>query len=237
MIGIVAALPEEIAPFLARVRGARRAGRRVWRGRIGSADVCVATTGEGLDSAAESVTRILRKFPFRALVGIGIAGALSPGLREGEIFAAREVRGAGGAVFRPEESWLARAARLSERVGIIVSSGDVRWTAAEKAELFARQGDAGEAAADTESAAWASAAGEARVPFVAVRAILDPASEDLPAYLKAARRDGATDRAAIVRHALRHPRSVPELLELRRRTRRAMARLAGAVALLVSESA
>ncbi len=45
------------------------------------------------------------------------------------------------------------------------------------------------------------------------------------------------EKTAIVRHALRHPRAVPELLELRRRTRRAMARLAGAVALLVSESA
>lgn len=237
MTGVVAALPEEIGPFLARVRGARRAGRRVWRGRIGTADVCVATTGEGLERAAESAARLLRTFPIRALVGIGIAGGLSPALREGEIFAASEVRGEGGAIFRPEESWLARAARYAERVGVIVSSNDVRWTAAEKAGLFALQEDAGEAAADTESAAWARAAGEARVPFVAVRAILDPASEDLPVYLATARRNGATDRAAVVRHALRHPRAIAELLELRRRTRRAMARLAGAVALLVSESA
>jgi adenosylhomocysteine nucleosidase len=118
-----------------------------------------------------------------------------------------------------------------------VSSDDVRWTAAGKADLFALQEVAGEAAADTESAAWARAAGEARVPFLAIRAILDPASENLPPYLATARRDGATDRAAVVRHALLHPRAVPELLELRRRTRRAMSRLAGAVALLVSEGA
>jgi len=119
---------------------------------------------------------------------------------------------------------------------VIVSDGDVRWTAAEKAELFARQGDPGEAAADTESASWARASARASVPFLALRAILDEASEDLPAYLAAARRDGATDRPAIVRHALRHPRAVPELLELKRRTRRAMARLADAAERLVSEA-
>jgi adenosylhomocysteine nucleosidase len=208
MTGVVAALPRRSAPFLARVRGAPAAGRRVWRGRIGTTDVCAATTGEGLERAAESAARLLRTFPIRALVGIGIAGGLSPGLREGEIFAASEVRGDGGAVFRPEESWLARAAKHSERVGVIVSSDEVRWTAAGKARLFARHADAGEAAADTESAAWARAAAEAAVPFVAVRAILDPASEDLPAYLKTARRNGATDRAAVVRHDL-HPGRSP----------------------------
>jgi len=236
MTGVLAALPEEAGPFLARVRAPRRAGRRVWRGRVGSADVCVATTGEGQGRAAESIARLLRDFHFRAILGIGIAGALSPGLREGEIFAASEIRAAGGDVFRPEASWLARAAKVSERVGVIVSDGDVRWTAAEKAALFARQGGPGEAAADTESASWARASAQAAVPFLALRAILDEASEDLPAYLAAARSDGATDRPAIVRHALRHPRAVPELLELRRRTRRAMARLADAAERLVSEA-
>lgn len=237
MTGIVAALPEEIGPFLARVRAPRRAGRRTWRGTIGSADVCVATTGEGLGRAAESAARLLLRFPFRALVGIGIAGALSPAMREGDILAASEIRGAGETVYRPDASWLARAAKVSDRVGVLVSSDEVRWTAAEKAELYARHADAGAAAADTESAGWARAAGEAGVPFLALRAILDDAGEDLPSYLATARRGGATDRAAIVRHALRHPRAVPELLELKRRTRRAMARLAGAVARLVSEVA
>jgi len=236
MTGILAALPEEAGPLVARLAAPRRAGRRVWRGRVGSADVCVATTGEGPGRAAESVARLLRVFPFRALLGVGIAGALSPGLREGEIFAASEIRAAGGDVFRPEASWLARASRVSERVGVIVSDGDVRWTAAEKAGLFARQGGAGEAAADTESASWARAAAQAGVPFLALRAILDEASEDLPPYLATARRDGATDRAAVIRHALTHPRTIPEMLALKRRTERVMARLAGAAARLLSEA-
>jgi len=236
MTGILAALPEETGPLLARLSAPRRAARRVWRGRIGSSEVCVATAGEGPRRAAETIARLLRDFPFRAILGVGIAGALSPGLREGEIFAAREIRAAGGEVFRPEESWLARAAKVAGRVGAIVSDGEVRWTAAEKAELFSRQGGRGEAAADTESASWARAAARAGVPFLALRAILDEASEDLPAYLAAARRDGATDRGAIVRHAIRHPRAVAELLRLRRRTRRAMEKLAGGLSLLLSQA-
>jgi len=237
MTGIVAALPEEIAPVLGRVASVRRAGRRVWRGRLGGADVCLATTGEGLERAAGSVARFLERFSLRALIGVGIAGALSPDLREGDLLVAGEIRGPGGEVFRPDAAWLARAARSSARAAVFVSGEEIRWTASEKSAVFGRHTGAGAVAADTESAAWARGAEEARVPFVALRAILDTAAEDLPPYLREARRDGAIDRAAIVRHALRHPRAVPELLALRRRTRRAMSRLAALLAGLLSDGA
>ena len=223
--------------MLGRVASVRRAGRRVWRGRLGGADVCLATTGEGLERAGGSIARFLERFSPRALIGVGIAGAMSPDLREGEILVAGEIRGPGAEVFRPDARWLARAARLSARVAVFVSGEEIRWTASEKSEAFARHADAGAVAADTESAAWARGAEEARVPFVALRAVVDTAAEDLPAYLRDARRDGAIDRAAVVRHALRHPRAIPELFALRRRTRRAMSRLASLLASLLSEGA
>lgn len=237
MTGIVAALPEEIGPLLARARHVRRAGRRAWRAEIGREPVCFATTGDGLERAGPGLETMLSKFPIRAVLGVGLAGALSPELAEGEIFAAREVRGPEREAHAADPSWLARAATVADRVGTIVCDGRVRWTAAEKAALLAAHPDARPAASDTESTAWARIARAAGVGFVAIRAILDGADEDLPAHLRDAYRDGAIDRGAIVRHALRHPASVPPLLSLRRRTRRAMTRIADALARLFGERA
>jgi adenosylhomocysteine nucleosidase len=202
---------------------------------MANASVCLATTGEGFDRAGKSLSVLLHKFRFRALIGVGLAGGLSPSLREGQVLAVREVRGPGGEVFRPSDDWLARAAPLADGVGVLVSDGTVRWTAEEKAKLLANHPGIENVAIDTESGAWGRSAAKAGVPFLAIRAVFDRATEDLPIYLRAEQKDGSIDRTAIATHALRHPAVIPELFALRRRTRRAMARIADLLVRLLAE--
>src|SRR5207244_4313218 len=72
---------------------------------------------------------------------------------------------------------------------------------------------------DTESAGWARAASKFRVPFAVVRAIFDPADEQIPDFV-------TTNRAAVVRHALTHPGAIPILMQMRERVRRCAEALA-----------
>jgi nucleoside phosphorylase len=222
VIGVFTALPEELAPLLERVLAPAPAGRGLWRARIGVADVLVGAAGEGPDRAAGRAQEWLRTFPLRALIGTGIAGGLSSGLREGEVIAAREVRDEDGRTWAPDAALLARAERGTDRVGVVVSARRPCFTAAEKQALLARHPDAENAAADLESSAWARAASSAGVPFVAIRAVLDAADEDLPETVAGAWTDRGVGRFRVVARALFRPGELPALLRLRTRTRRAM---------------
>jgi farnesyl-diphosphate farnesyltransferase len=85
-------------------------------------------------------------------------------------------------------------------------------------------------AVDTESSAWAEAAKDHNVPCVIVRVILDTATENVPPFIvDAQRQDGSIDRNAILRYALKHPQSIPELLRMRTRMQACAEKLAGAV--------
>jgi nucleoside phosphorylase len=161
-----------------------------------------------------------------ALLGAGLAGALSADLDEGDVVFGREVRGAGKTVLRPDPDLAQRAERVADRSGVLVSSRGILWTAREKAEILAASGAKGHVAVDVESGPWARAADGAGVPFVALRVVLDTASEDLPEGLATAFRNGSLDRFAVAAHALGHPSFLGELFRLRKRTQSAMAKLA-----------
>lgn len=226
MTGVLTALPEELAPLIAGASFRRRESRRTYRARLAGTDVLVAATGEGPAGAARGAADLIERYRPDALIGAGLAGALSPALRFGEVIAAREVRGASGEVWRPDGALLARASRGADRVGVVFCTGRLSGTAAEKRALCAAHPEAENAVTDLESSAWASAAARAGVPFVALRAVLDTADEDLPEAVRRSWKEGRLSRAAVVLRALLSPGAFTELLGLRRRTRRAMARIA-----------
>lgn len=222
MIGIFTALPEELAPLLERTSAPMPAGRGLWRARLGGVDVLLGATGEGPVRAQRRAKEWLRAFPVRALVGAGIAGGLSAGLREGEVIAAREVRAEHGGSWRADSALLDRASGAADRTGVLLCGARPCFTAAEKAAVLTRHAGVGIAAADLESSGWARAAEAAGVPFVAIRAVLDPAGEDLPSAVAGAWSRNGLDRWGVVAGALVRPREIPALLRLRRRTRGAM---------------
>src|SRR5712691_11518485 len=99
MIAIVTALREELAPLLrrARIERVERLGRRRCHlGTLMGKPVVLMAGGDGLKRAEESVAELLQRFDVSLLVGAGIAGAIVPGLRLGDLLVAGEVRAPDG---------------------------------------------------------------------------------------------------------------------------------------------
>jgi nucleoside phosphorylase len=200
---ILAALREEIAK-IRRIEG-----------------VTIALTGDGALRAARGAAVAMERTRPRFVVGVGIAGALTTDLERGDLVVARTIVDENGGRTSCDAGLVSAVAAGGARPGTIVTSRAIASSAG-KRKLAA--GIDGPAAVDLESAAWQRAAAERSLPFVSVRCILDPASEDLPDLLKRClRADGSISRARVVLQTALHPLEIRTLFDLRRRTATAAA--------------
>jgi adenosylhomocysteine nucleosidase len=214
------------------------AGRPAWRA---SAPICVC----GL--AAEA--RIARRAGFSVVVGagdrrrttalvatalvgtdclvsFGIAGALSPELRPGDLILSAEIVSERGS-WRGEEAWCRRLAEMARALGasnaLVLGADAILACHADKTRAQRRFGAS---VVDLESDIVACAAAEAGIPFAVLRAIADPVERDIPpAALIPLAASGAPDFIRIFAVALRRPRQVGALVGLARETRQALAGL------------
>lgn len=119
-----------------------------------------------------------------AILSIGIAGGLVPGLAPGAVVVASSVL-TSGRCFRTAKSWTDRLTQImpDAHVGPIVGESRIVASAAEKAAL---QRTTGALAVDMESQIAAEVAHAYHVPFTALRVIADPAERSLPAAAQSA---------------------------------------------------
>lgn len=223
---LVAAMLRELSPLL-RLADARRRPDGTWRARTGAgARLRLAVTGMGAEAACEQAGRLLERTRARALLGLGVAGALSERLGVGDVVVADAVRGEDGEAPPPDRGWI-RALTSSPGVcrGIVWTAPRPLWSAASKAAIAAAL-EGRTAVVDLESLGWATAAGARAVPYGIVRVVSDGPGEDLPAELAAAWDEDRVRLRKLVAGMARRPRSVLELLELRRRLRDGARRLA-----------
>jgi farnesyl-diphosphate farnesyltransferase len=224
MIGIITALPEELAPLLRRTaveRTLRIGNHRCHVGSLSGRAVVLMAGGDGLGRAEESAAALLQQFDLTLLIGAGVAGALVPELGRNAVIVASKV-------VAPDD--METNCHPLDGANAVVRS--VERMAADKRPLSA----SGAHAIDTESAGWARAATRTGVPFTVVRAIFDALEDDIPPFVAAATHaDGTIDRTAVVRHALLRPSSIPTLLSLRRRMLTCCAALADFVVRLTGE--
>lgn len=200
-----------------------------WTTMAGRVEIVVAGMGP---ARAFDAARQLATSGANALVSWGSAAGLDPAVGPGTVVLPRRVLSTSGVAFEADRAWLRRiTGALGPSVplssGDLAEAGRILADAGAKAEL-GRQ--TGAVAADMESAAVAQAAVEADIPWIAVRAIADPAGEALPdAVLHAIGDDGAIDPAAVIRSAATSIHGMRSLLQLRRHhaaARRSMRRLA-----------
>ncbi|MGA8551855.1 MAG: hypothetical protein WB678_16640 [Stellaceae bacterium] len=163
------------------------------------------------------------------LVSFGIAGALSPELRSGDVVISTKVV-AGGWIWRAPEPFATRVADLGGRIGAlegaVLGAAGILATAAEKRRAWA---ETGALAVDLESDVVARIASAAGIQFVVLRAIADAACRELPpAALIPLADDGTPNLARVLACVLRRPRQVSALIGLARETRIALSALAGA---------
>ena len=227
-IAVVTALKEEFEAVLSRARGARFRETFV-EAHIGTAAVALCLTGDGAGNAGRAAGMLCETVRPTALLGAGVAGALSPGLAIGGVLVSRRVRDSQGDVPPPDGRLLARALENTRvSAGTFLTVPRPLVLASLKKALAQSLDDGGPAAADMESSAWARAAASRGIPYLIARAISDRADEDLPEYLgRCVGPDGGIRRFSVILRALAQPATIPALLRMRGRVLACAEGLAG----------
>lgn len=153
----------------------------------------------------------------RGLVSFGIAGGLEPTLKPGTLVIAGSVIAPDGSRSECDPKWRQRlttvlCGEFPVLGSDILGSDQAVLLSDEKRRLHDRTGAA---AVDMESHAVGKVAAELGVSFLAVRAIADPASRDIPSWVMSlVGSDGRPRMRAVIKAMVAHPLQVPTLIGL-----------------------
>ena len=145
------------------------------------------------------------------------AAAIAQHLQPGHLVLAEQIHGEDDQFHPTDTAWRTRLAEglpanLTMASGIIRESRRVLGTRTEKAAL---QQKTGALAVDMESGAIARTAGSHQLPFLAVRAIADPAGMDFPAAVtRSLNPRGDVRMIELLGHLARRPGQIPDLIRL-----------------------
>jgi hopanoid-associated phosphorylase len=176
-------------------------------------------SGGAIERAGFGIERMLAE-GVAGLLSFGMAGGLEPSLRPGDVIVAERVIAPDGTAYDGDTAWSAAlVAPPAEALGatlcrLAVLAGVDRpvATADAKRALLERTGAV---AVDMESHVVAKAAARAGVPFIAVRAIADPAERAIPsAALAGLAPDGGTRPLAVLARLALRPWQVPSVVRL-----------------------
>ena len=180
----------------------------------------VRTSGPGLNRAYDAAQSLIAAGA-KALMSFGLCGGLAPGLKAGDLVLATRIISDDGD-YACDRAWHnVLSARLDSTLlihdGAIFSANAVAATVERKHDLHL---STGAAAVDMESGAVAQAGEEAGLPFIALRAVSDPADMALPPLtLTAMDEDGGLKVGAVLMSLLKHPFQIPTLPELARNSK------------------
>jgi hopanoid-associated phosphorylase len=211
-LGIITGLQKEASCL--RV-GARRARPR--------AAMIFAAAGQP-KLAAEAAERMLDEGA-SGLLSFGIAGGLDPSLGPGVVVVATQVVRPDGKAIDCFEPWITRLLEAGSGFdsGPLLGSDDAVMTTARKAALYREYGCL---AVDMESHAVATVAQKSGVPFIALRAVGDPADRSIPPVaLAGLAPDGRTRALPVLAALMKRPKDAAALLRLSRDTNAALASL------------
>ncbi len=170
----------------------------------------------------------------RGLLSFGMAGGLRADLKPGALIIASSVVAPDGRVFETSKPWLERVLETLGGDAAVISTGAIAgsdWVVATPAAKRNLAKDTAAAAVDMESHAVAAAAEEAGVPFLAIRAVADPAGRAIPAWVPGhISENGVPKYGAILAGLATHPWDLPGLIRLKGdsgRAVRSLRRVAG----------
>lgn len=192
--------------------------------------------GAGLNAAKALDERLSRGDVSLVLIA-GVCGGLDPSLATGGLILCRRVVAPGRSELAPDSALFEAARRRLRTLGLPFISSVLLTVARPVGSLRAKTAfwnEYGAAGVDMETWLLARAAAGRGVPWLALRAVLDPATATLPHGLLAWR--GENDERAIARHIALHPLDWPAYTRLALELRRALRSL-GAAAPAVAEVA
>ena len=209
MLGIIGAMDKEVDTLRSAMQGTeeRTIGfTRYTLGTLWGVPVCLARCGIGKVHAALCAQGMIASLGVRALLNIGVAGALRPSLGIGDVVIAQSavqhdvdttplgdplgmVSGPNIVHFPCDEGLSTLLIRAAEQAGLswetgAIATGDQFIVSGEKKRFLA---DAfGAAACDMEGGAIAQCCYEMNVPYAAVRAVSDTRDGDEREYMEKA---------------------------------------------------
>lgn len=232
-LAIVGAMPEEVAtllPSLGGRRTERRGGFEVHRGDLLGRPILMAVCGVGKVNAASLLQQLLNDGA-RGLLFTGVAGAVDPSLRVGDVVVSHDavqhdvdvtpLGYAPGQVPGEPAVWPAdpvlrdvalEAARATAGEGRIIAgriaSGDAFVADAKRTAALAA--DFGASCAEMEGAAAAQVCARWNVPWVVVRSISDAADHEASVDFRAFTDLAAARAEGVVRGVLERLRDRPD---------------------------
>ena len=188
-IGVVAAMPQEIAPLLRRIGGYRReraAGFNLYRFAIAGVPVTLIESGMGPRHAAAATAALIQHAAPSCLLNFGFAGGVLQGTAVGDLVLAQQVRfledGRLNDVPQPDSALSRRVVQALAAAPVTLRLGSF-ITAAVITEKKALSGllETGmeHPVLEMETAALLRVASAAGIPVVALRGISDAADEEL----------------------------------------------------------
>ncbi|MGH7926100.1 MAG: hypothetical protein ACREQH_16075 [Candidatus Binatus sp.] len=241
MILLFYAFAREIAPFRRRLRDRAPLaldGLHGFRAEIGGKEFAVVGHGIGHQRATDTARRAFDLIPEAELViGTGVVGALSSGLKPGDLVlsdrvlmirgdgqVAEQVTAVGDAHIQAAGRSLALAG-IAHSIGAILTSHRMLATGAEKRSA---KESTGAIAVDMETAAIAAETAARGLPFVAIRAVLDEIDEEVVGAAMADE-DGNVRPLAATSYLLRNPGTMLKLPGMMRNLSRATVAIADAL--------
>lgn len=205
------ALDSEFAPWR-RLRPFRRIDGPVARyeTRVERVHLRVVLTGIGSDAATAAAGTIFHEKPDLCIAS-GLVGGLSETLRAADVVAADRVSGPTGASIACDPLVLELALECgARRIHTLYSAPAIVITAEEKRQLSAIA-----EAVDMESRTILGESQQRNIPALALRAVSDTATFDLPLDLnRALNPQGKIARSRLLAAAVRSPKALPGLIRL-----------------------
>jgi adenosylhomocysteine nucleosidase len=238
---IMAALPQEVRPFLRRVKARRWPGLGVAAWEWESEAALVALSGMGAAAAHRAGKTLVNRCRPELLVSLGFAGALAPGLATGDV-----VLGGGFYYYDPDTrelkpgsspepaSWqnlhhaLGHAGLNTASASLVTTPRIIR-----KAKHGAALNGLPHPVVDQETGVLAELATAHDLPFLSLRAITDAAADEIPEFVRHALNQQVSPgiRTALAWLAEDVTRA-PDLLRLWQHSRRAARSLSQALMIL-----
>jgi adenosylhomocysteine nucleosidase len=194
----------------------------------GTIDMIAVQSGVGYQRAAAATRLLVHRYTPQALVSFGFAGGLLPEIAPGTLIVGAQLVQEGRLLDTPLEAdhelvgqfvTAACGESLPVRPGRLITVHHLVADSPSKTELARRSGAC---AVDMETAGVVEVAQAAGVAWVAVRAVVDTADEELPvACLRTLRADGRVAPGSLLSVLWRSPRLAQHFLWMGRRTRTA----------------
>lgn len=236
-IGVVAAMPQEIAPLLRRVAGYRKeraAGCNLYRFEVEGVPVALIESGMGPRHAAAATAALIERATPDCLVNFGFAGGVLPGTGVGDLVLAERVlyleNGCLSDASQPDPVLCNLVAEALAQAPITLHRGTFVTAAVitEKTMLAGLLAPGmGHPVLEMETAALSRVAAQAGIPVLALRGVSDAAEEELGFSLEEfCDRELRISAVRVMRTIALKPWIIPQLVRLSGNSKRAGKNLA-----------